>query len=459
MRGQINLSMCIDKNRRVPIYKQLEEYIKESITCGKFKAEDKLPSIREAAQHLGISKTSIENAYSQLVVEGYIENRPQRGYYVASITDYKFESSTATKLDINYEVTNYFNNGVDPETLDPQLIKKLYSKVILEEKLNEGGDIQGEYKLRKEISEFVNQMRGGNTSWEQVIVGAGTQYLLGILIGITSSKKVFIEDPGFRKAEYIFQDYNMEIEKVRVGDEGLKMEELANCKDSLIYVSPSHQYPLGSVMTIGQRLKLLNWAQENNSLIIEDDYDGIVRYDGNPIPCLQGLDKKYSVIYLGSFSKTFSPSLRVSYMIVPKNLLERYNSIKHRYTQSTSRVDQLVMARFIDEGHMSKHLRKIRRIYKKKNQIIVSLIQKKYNEFIRIINADSGFHLCCLSYTKVNGQSFKSLCESMGLEVEIVEERRKYDGYELLYSFTYSGIENNMIEQVVKIVVDICNFK
>lgn len=457
MKGQISISMSIDNKCKSPIYKQVEDYIKSNIKIGKFQAESKLPSIREAAQHLGISKTSVENAYSQLVVEGYIENRPQVGYFVSVITDYKFANQSEAKMEKSvYTPKNYLNNGVDPETLDVQLIKKLYSKVILDEKLNESGDIQGEYKLRKEISEFVNQLRGGNTTWEQVVVGAGTQYLLGILIGITGSKRVIIEDPGFRKAEYIFQDYKLQIEKVNVGENGLKMEELNHLKDALLYISPSHQYPLGSVMPIGQRMQLLNWAGEEHSLIIEDDYDGIIRYDGNPIPCLQGLDKNDCVIYLGSFSKTFSPSLRVSYMIIPKKLLEKYQSIKHRYTQSTSKIDQLVVAKFIEEGHMSKHLRKIRRIYKKKNQLIINLIQKNFKDKIKIINADSGFHLSCLSFSKVSSEKFKENCSNMSLAVEIVEESKEEDLYKILYSFTYSGIENSKLEKSLEIIVNSC---
>ncbi|MDF2616881.1 MAG: GntR family transcriptional regulator, partial [Sedimentibacter sp.] len=188
------------------------------------------------------------------------------------------------------------------------------------------GSIQGEKFLRDEIANFVNTMRGGNTSGDQVIVGAGVQYLLGILIGIIKDdyNTVAVETPGFNKAEFIFEDYLFNIRHIEVTDNGFPVEKLKKCDAHVIYISPSHQYPLGTIMPVNKRMELLDWAQKNNGLIIEDDYDAMIRYGGMPIPSLQGLDKNDCVIYLGSFSKMLLPSLRISFMVIPKKLLPKY---------------------------------------------------------------------------------------------------------------------------------------
>ncbi len=190
------------------------------------------------------------------------------------------------------------------------------------------------------------------------------------------------------------------------------------------------------IMPINKRLELLNWAYSVNGLIIEDDYDGIIRYDGMPIPCLQGLDNNDCVIYLGAFSKTLLPSLRISYMIIPKKLIASYQKIKDKYTQSTSKIDQIVLSLFMKEGHMNRHLRRIRRIYKKKNTSITSYINKNYSDKIKIINSDSGFHLVLEVLTSKSAQNVYNDCKKNNILIEIIN----HSPNKILLSFNYSGI-------------------
>lgn len=467
MNKKIHFSISMDKNLNKPLYIQLYDYIKSEIINNKFKAGHKLPSIREATSLLNISKTTVENTYNQLTVEGYIENIPKKGFFVNDIGNYKYSKEFKPSHNFEKSVSDeyiYKNNGADPTSFNVSLWKKLYNKTLSEKITNiyTGGFVQGEYELRYEISEFVNNLRGGKTTPEQVIIGAGIQYLLGILAGIFKNSEftksneeyncVSIETPGYNKAEFIFEDYMFKINHIPVNESSLSVDKLYNCKSRLLYVSPSHQYPLNNVMPINKRLELLNWAYSVNGLIIEDDYDGIIRYDGMPIPCLQGLDNNDCVIYLGAFSKTLLPSLRISYMIIPKKLIESYQQIKDKYTQSTSKIDQVVLSLFMKEGHMNRHLRRIRRIYKKKNIAIVNYINKNYNDKIKVINSDSGFHLVLEVYTDKDEKKIFNNCKKNNILIEIIN----HNPNKILLSFNYSGIVDGELHSFIdKLVLSI----
>lgn len=448
------ISPVFDKESSKALYIQLYEYIKNEIISGLLKPDSKLPSIREASNTLNLSKTTIENAYSQLVAEGYIENLPKRGYFVCDLTEYNFEiNHDIQKKILNQPLeTNYLNNGVDKDSLDISAWKRLYNKVISDEKTDiySSGSIQGEKFLRDEIANFVNTMRGGNTSAEQVIVGAGVQYLLGILIGIIKDEynTVAVETPGFNKAEFIFEDYLFKIRHIEVTDNGFPVEKLRNSDAHLIYISPSHQYPLGTIMPVNKRMELLDWAQKNNGLIIEDDYDAMIRYGGMPIPSLQGLDKNDCVIYLGSFSKMLLPSLRISFMVIPKKLLSKYNEIKYRHTQSTSKIDQIVLANFMKEGYMLKHLRKIKRIYRKKNLSLAASFKNTFKDKLEIINSDSGLHVVCEAHVKKDENQLKEQIKNSRILLNIISR----NGDKIIFSLNYSGIDTDKIQDFTNLL-------
>lgn len=448
------ISPVFDKESSKALYIQLYEYIKNEIISGLLKPDSKLPSIREASTTLNLSKTTIENAYSQLVAEGYIENFPKRGYFVCDLTEYNFEINHDVQKNIlnqQFEI-NYLNNGVDKESFDTSAWKRLYNKVISDDRTDiySSGSIQGEKFLRDEIANFVNTMRGGNTSADQVIVGAGVQYLLGTLIGIIKDdyNTVAVETPGFNKAEFIFEDYLFNIRHIEVTDNGFPVEKLRNSDAHLIYISPSHQYPLGTIMPVNKRMELLDWAQKNNGLIIEDDYDGMIRYGGMPIPSLQGLDKNDCVIYLGSFSKMLLPSLRISFMVIPKKLLSKYNEIKYRHTQSTSKIDQVVLANFMKEGYMLKHLRKIKRIYSKKNLALSASFKKTFKDKLEIINSDSGLHVVCEAYVKKDDIQLMEQIKNSRILLNIISR----NGDKIIFSLNYSGIDTDKIQDFTNLL-------
>ena len=447
------ISPVFDKESNKPLYIQLYEYIKTEITSGLLKPDSKLPSIRDASSTLNLSKTTVENAYSQLVAEGYIDNFPKRGYFVCDLSEYNFDIEKIHKNTVEeHDEIIYLNDGVDKESFDISNWKRIYNKVISHEKTNiyNSCSIQGEDFLREEIANFVNTMRGGHTEAKQVIVGAGVQYLLGILIGIIREdySTVAVEKPGFNKAEFIFEDYGFNIKHIEITDSGFPISQLRKSDAEVIYISPSHQYPLGTIMPVNKRMELLDWAYKKNGLIIEDDYDSLIRYGGMPIPSLQGLDKNDCVVYLGSFSEMLLPSLRISFMVIPKKLLPKYNKIKTRHTQSTSKIDQIVLANFMKEGYMVKHLRKIKRIYKKKNSLLISSFKNIFNNKVEVISSDSGLHIVCQARTEKNERKIIKDAQNLRILINII----KNNNNNLMFSLNYSGIDLNEIQEFTKLL-------
>jgi len=451
------ISPVFDKKSNKAIYIQLYEYIKSEISSGLLKPDAKLPSIREASATLNLSKTTIQNAYSQLVAEGYIENYPKKGYLINNLSEYHFESMNIPKIDAAVQRPDsfYINDGVDNESFDIAVWKRLYNKVISNKGTNiyNSGSVEGERALRDEISNFVNTMRGGHTTPDQVIVGAGIQYLLAILIGIIKDEydAVAIETPGYTKAEFIFDDFLFKVNHIPITDNSFSTSFLTESNSNVVYISPSHQYPLGTVMPVNKRLELLEWAYKYNGLIIEDDYDAIIRYDGMPIPCLQGLDKNNCVIYLGSFSKILLPSLRISFMIIPKKILPRYSSIKNRYNQSTPKIDQIVLANFFSEGYMAKHIRKIKRIYRKKNLLLTSSLMQKFKSRISVINSDSGLHIVCEAKVEKNADKINEDAQKNNILLNIISESDD----KIIFSLNYSGIDINKVSDFTEILGNI----
>jgi GntR family transcriptional regulator/MocR family aminotransferase len=438
-----------------PYYIQIYNYFKGQIINGNLKKNDKLPSIRGLSMDIKVSKTTVEAAYNQLVVEGYVNNIPKKGYFIVELKDYNFSKSNIKKeTHKKNNKTNYINNGVDRTSFDIKMWKKLYGYVLQDqrEELFTGGDQQGEELLRREISDFVQKTRGVKCVSDQIVIGAGIQYLLGILCSLLRNKhyNIAFEYPGFNQAKNIFEDYNMDIISIPVYQEGIDLEELKKSQAKMVYLSPSHQYPTGSVMPIDKRIEILNWAQKNHAVIIEDDYDCLIRYESRPIPALQGLDKTGHVIYLGSFSKILLPSIRISYIILPLDILKIFDKEKRRYAQTSSKIEQLTLAKFMQEGHLEKHLRKIRKLYRKKNEIIVNYIEKKAKDKIKILGHDSGLHMMFEIYTDKPNKEIVMQAANHNIYIEMVES---FHQVKKLVVFPYSGLELEEIENILNILI------
>ena len=401
--GTMNeLTINLRANSKTPLYEQIYSYIKENIQNGKIPYGEKLPSTRALSKHLEVSRSTVELAYEQLVSEGYIESEACRGYFVAEIEElYHFEqieSSKEIETGVSKESYKYdfTANGVDLKNFPYNTWRKLSKEVLLDDRLElfRSGDSKGEYSFRKAICTYLYQARGVNCHPGQIIVGAGNDYLLMLLCTLLEKDTVIGgENPAYKQAYRLFKSQSFKTVPVNMDRYGMKVSELRKAEADIAYVTPSHQYPTGVVMPIKRRLELLNWANEQEGrYIIEDDYDSEFRYKGKPIPALQGYDRNGKVVYLGTFSKSIAPALRLSYIVLPTSLLEIYEK-KCRFLHTTvSKADQFVVERFIEEGHFERHLNKTRALYKSRHDQLLNGLKPLMKQ-CRISGENAGVHL------------------------------------------------------------------
>ncbi|GAB6108552.1 MocR-like pyridoxine biosynthesis transcription factor PdxR [Fusibacter bizertensis] len=453
------IGIMIDFNQsNTPKYKQLYEHLKREIEMGNLKNNEKLPSVRLLSQTLKISKATIENAYNQLLLEGYIESRNKSGYYVIDFEKNELESLRhnvirATPAKAKKQVLRRYNSdGTEESAFSFIEWKKALNRVLEYEKqtLLSYGDVKDELELRDEIARFVRQSRGVVCKSEQIVIGAGIQYLFGVIAAAfrTIENRIAFEYPGFSKGMYIFEDYGYQMKKIPLQDDGIDIKLLEHSKSNLVYVSPSHQYPTGSVMGIKKRLQLLDWAYKNNGYIIEDDYDSLLRYEGIPVPALQGLRGGEHVIYVGSFSKLLIPALRISFMIVPESLLQIFDLLLPRYSQSVSKIEQLALANFMSEGAFERHIRRIRKIYGKKNQILIEAFKVCEYKEVTLIGKGSGLHVTLSLNKGVDVNALIDACVAIGISLEAIAGYKEGN----IVVFSYSGVPDDDMFQVVKTI-------
>ncbi|MGE7689862.1 PLP-dependent aminotransferase family protein [Lysinibacillus sp. NPDC097214] len=392
-------------NNEEPLYFQLYKYIKVEIQNGNILAKTKLPSQRSLAKHLNISRNTVDAAYQQLLAEGYVVSREREGIYVVEfekdyfqINSVKFDNTilksnqekdpTVIEFDFNY-------GDINLKDFPYKIWRKLSMQSLNEEQdhLFLYGDAQGELKLRGYIAKYLYEARGVKCSADQIVIGAGLQYLTGIVCNLIGREKLFgMEDPGYYRVRYLFKDNGIRIKPIHLDDYGISIAHLRNSKVKAVYVTPSHQFPIGTVMPISRRLELLEWANKENAYIIEDDYDGEFRYAGKPIPALQGLDSYDNVIYMGTFSKSLIPSIKLSYMVLPRKLINLYIENSY-YVQTVSRFHQHTLQLFMESGHWERHLSKSRNSYKKRYEALLKAINQILGSKVKIYGASGGLHI------------------------------------------------------------------
>ena len=390
------------------LYQQIYEHIRQEIREGKLLAGERLPSTRSLAEYLQVARSTVDYAYDQLLSEGYIEARPYKGYFVC-------------KLEGIFTLEQETGRVPEPEAWDPQAedrdeekridfspygidmngfpfgVWKRITKNILNDSNSElfaQGEAQGDYDLRLTISRYLHSSRGVNCRPEQIIVGAGNDYLLLLLEKILGRHVgIAMENPTYKRAYRIFRSFAYHIVTVDMDDKGMRTDRLEQEPVRVAYVMPSHQYPTGAVMTIGRRAELLRWAEKKpDRYLIEDDYDSEFRYRGKPIPSLQSSDDRGKVIYIGTFSKAIAPAIRVSYMVLPETLLEVYRRDCSFYSCTVSRIDQRILNEFIRDGYFERHLNKMRMRYRAKHDQLLEGLEPFQKKF-RISGEDAGLHL------------------------------------------------------------------
>jgi len=424
-----------------PKYKQIYEQLKLYIENGNILVNEQLPSIRQLADSLAVSRNTTLNAYEQLLAEGYIRSEGRKGYFVNELEPYLFKNVSSPafskETDLIEHVLDFRAGAVDQQHFPLKIWRRISNQVLTLQKSYQYGDPFGEECLREQISSYLFQSRGVHTNSNNIIIGSGTQQLLinlGKLLKEDFSS-IIVEDPGYVGARDAFKFHELTFETLPIFESGTDFSKLNKLMSHLIYVTPSHQSPIGVSMPIQERMTLIHWINSRQGFIMEDDYDSEFRYTQQPFPALASIDST-RVIYLGNFSKSFLPGIRISYMVLPELLLNRYKEQFHSFECTASLPNQLAMAKFMKEGEWNRHIKRMRLIYKRKMHCIVSELRSHFQQTVTIIGEQSG--LFVLVKVHLN-QSEKWLIKQASLH-----------GVKVYPSSVYS-INNNSDEPIIKL--------
>lgn len=402
------------------LYEQIYLHIRREIRKGKLLQGEKLPSTRSLAEFLQVSRSTVELAYDQLLSEGYIEAKPYKGYFVCpaeGLLDmgegmpaedgWKSWKSVEMEKKEGYGTYGMYGSGkaydydFSPNTIDmsafPYATWKKITKGILVDANSEiflSGSPKGDFILRETIARYLHTSRGVNCRPEQIIIGAGNDYLLMLLEKILGRHvKIAMENPTYRRAYRIFDSFAYRISPIAMDGSGMSVKGLRESEADVAYVMPSHQYPTGIVMPIGRRMELLKWAGEKEGrYLIEDDYDSEFRFKGKPVPSLQASDRGGKVIYIGTFSKSIAPAIRIGYMVLPPPLLKIYEEKCSFYSTTVSRIDQRILNEFIGKGYFERHLNRMRRIYREKHDMVLNGLKGMEKDFA-VSGENAGLHI------------------------------------------------------------------
>ena len=420
------LTISLDTKRNIPLYEQIYDYIKQEIQQGKIQSGERLPSTRALSRHLEVSRSTIELAYEQLLSEGYVETQPYRGFFISQIDGlYRLEyQEEQQEIKVEEEKDQYkydFSpNGVDLNSFPYNIWRKLSRECLQDDhsELFRLGNPQGEEGVRNAICSYLHQARGVNCRPEQIIVGAGNDYLLMLLTAILGNeRKVALENPTYTQAYRLFDRFSYQVCTVDMDEKGMRVDRLQESGAQIAFVMPSHQFPLGIVMPISRRMEILRWAEEEEGrYIIEDDYDSEFRYKGKPIPALQGYDRSGKVIYMGTFSKSIAPAIRMSYMVLQEKVLERYKTNCGFLSSTISRVDQMILQKFIEEGYYERHLNKSRALYKGRHDMMLNRL-RTMSESVTILGENAGLHLLLRFTGKSSETELIQKAKSQGVKV------------------------------------------
>ncbi|MDC0610337.1 PLP-dependent aminotransferase family protein [Vibrio sp.] len=413
--------------------------IRAKIVSGLWHSNAKLPSTRELAARMGLGRNTVVATYEQLVAEGYLKSHVGSGFFVAVSLPEQFyvgESvqQTNSAEDTNEHSLRSFSPGVPDLEVFP--IKR-WSQMIHQQGQRRAylgyNDLQGLRVLRDAIAHYVSSSRTVYCSPEQVIITHGAQQAISIALLATANfgGDVIFEEPGYGNVRAVLDLFNMNNIPFPIDKQsGWDFSSLKNATAKTVYVTPSNQYPLGLSMPVAERLELLEWAALNQSVIIEDDYDSEFQFAHQPYPSLQGLAHEFgysdNVIYIGSLSKVMFNSMRLGYMVVPPSMVEKCCSIKQTLGGELAAASQLALAQFLNEGHLQRHIRKMRRIYQDKHQAMVAAIEAHFNGDIEIVSQAAGLHVTIVWHSKVCENRLSDLAKTHQLKVRAISAYESY---------------------------------
>ncbi len=473
---------------KVSLYEHLYKCIKADIISGKIKPNEKLPSKRAFAKNLGISVITVENSYEQLIAEGFVYSAEKKGYYAADIssfnapTEFFSSASSASEgressfvsqyssdtkdsksphslkeegIDIQKPslLADFSSNETSPENFPFTTWAKISRSVLLEKQteLLTNSPSGGVYELREAIASYLKAFRGITAEPEQIIIGAGTEYLYSLIIQLIGFDKLYaMEDPGYSKLSKIYERYGIKYVNIPIDKNGMTEAGLRKANADCVHITPSHHFPTGITMPITRRMELLKWAIDGKDrYIIEDDYDSEFRMSGLPLPALRSIDKTGRVIYINTFNKSLSSTMRVSYMVLPENLLKSFNEKLGFYSCSVSNFIQYSLAAFIENGHLDHHISRMRTYYHAKRDALLKKIKNSpLSKYVTIIEQNSGLHFLMHINTKLSDKEFCSAALKNGVKLLPVSDYYSSSSakYPVLFN-TFENAEKNRAEK------------
>ncbi|MBQ9118649.1 MAG: PLP-dependent aminotransferase family protein [Lachnospiraceae bacterium] len=490
------LTYHLEDRGTLPLYEYLYQCIRQDILNGHLKKDEKLPSKRSFAKHLDISVVTIETAYAQLQIEGYIYSKEKSGFFVSDIREmslpvgttisslsafttgqtvsapngkhnhfcntagaYLASGSAGTLSDAptQHYFADFQTNRIADDSFPFSVWSRLSREVLSdkEPELLKAQPSNGSARLREAISEYLYRFRGMQVVPEQIFIGAGTEYLYSLLVQLIGRDLVYaVEDPGHRKVAEILTSNGVHCEHIPLDAYGLSCKALAESTASVVHISPAHHFPTGIIMPIRRRQELLDWAyKQENRYIIEDDYDSEFRFQGRPIQPLQSIDTNDRVIYINTFSKSLTPSIRISYMVLPWTLVKRFHKSLSFYSCTVSGFEQYTLAAFISRGYYEQHINRMRNAYKtKRNLVIQALKNSPLAPVARIHEENSGLHFLLELQTDFTDDELIASAARCGIKITCLSKYYQTDDTRRQHTFilNYSGVENDRIPEAIE---------
>lgn len=474
-------SLALSEASSVPMYRQLYEHLRGAILNGRLRPGSQLPSTRSLAEELAVARNTVMGAYEQLLAEGYLEGETGSGTYVArtlpdeilrlpavaptrSVIRGSVELSQRGRifsrdlLRVRYfEAAKAFRPGVPaldqlPFELWSRLLAKHSRRVPME--FLAYGDPAGYRPLREAIAQYLAAARAVNCDPEQVVIVSGAQQALDLAsrLLLDAGEEAWIEEPGYNGARAALLAAGLKPVGVPVDDAGLNVDagERLSPRARLIYVTPSHQYPTGVTMTLARRLELLGWAKQRNSWILEDDYDSEYRYASRPIASLQGLDTNGCVIYCGTFSKVLFPSLRLGYVVVPQQIVEAFTRAKSVLDRHSPTIEQAVLAEFIADGHLARHIRRMRMLYLERQTALLASLRQELGNSLEVRSHDAGMHVVGWLPKGKSDAVLSRRARQLGVEAPALATYREKPGGRAGLVLGYAAYTERQIRQGVK---------
>ena len=440
------------------MYTHLYKCIKKDILEGTLKATEKLPSKRMLAKNLGISLITVENAYAQLLVEGYIYSEPKRGYYVATLQQQLPPASKApTAQPIvaakEHITLSFAKSSVPADTFPYNTWARLLRNTLTsadEHALISDTAAGGVLPLRKALAKHLYQFRGLNVHPEQIIIGAGTQTLYNLIVQLLGRSHIYaLEDPGYPQLAAIYRANDVFCRYLPMDEQGIEVAVLENSGADILHITPSHQFPTGITMPVSRRYELLHWASKKSSrYIIEDDYDCEFRLFGRPIPPLQSIDQAEKVIYINTFSKTLAPTFRISYMVLPPHLASLFYEKLGFYSCTVSNFEQFTLAKFIEGGYFERHINRMRTYYRnKRDNLLQYLDQCPASKALQVEGENSGLHFLLHLATAASDSQLRQAAAAQGLQIKFLTDyyHNKLSDNSHTLLMNYTGIEDERL--------------